>query len=373
MIRDDFAAGGGWDEGLRLLGLTDVIGVELDRWACETAIAAGHLRVRSDVRTVDPVHWASADGYVASPPCTSFSAAGKGAGRAVLPAIVAAARAVAAGADVPEDVGGDATTALILQPVRQVRDLRPRWVALEQVPACLPIWEECARLFRLWGYEASTAVLCAADFGVPQTRRRAFLVARLDGPALLPEPTHSEHPADGLFGTTLPWVSMAAALGWNGEVEYQRGAGMLERSGPRPNRPTTSRSRSNGRGRLRGGCGPNLIFHPAVLVRRTNSRGPGGTVVPTVGVSINRPAPTLTAKSGGQWLVSPADPWTLNPGATPTQPITVEDAATLQGFRADYPWQGSKTARFQQVGNAVPPPLAAAVIAALLGIERSAS
>lgn len=42
--------------------------------------------------------------------------------------------------------------------------------------------------------------------------------------------------------------------------------------------------------------------------------------------------------------------------------ISVEEAAILQGFRRDYPFQGTRSAKFQQVGNAVPPPLAAAVL-----------
>ncbi len=45
-IIDLFAGPGGWSEGLRLLGLTD-IGIELDPWACATRAAAGHLTLQS--------------------------------------------------------------------------------------------------------------------------------------------------------------------------------------------------------------------------------------------------------------------------------------------------------------------------------------
>lgn len=46
--------------------------------------------------------------------------------------------------------------------------------------------------------------------------------------------------------------------------------------------------------------------------------------------------------------------------------VSVGEAARLQGFPWEYPWQGSNTAQFQQIGNAVPPQLAHAVIAALV-------
>jgi DNA (cytosine-5)-methyltransferase 1 len=47
--------------------------------------------------------------------------------------------------------------------------------------------------------------------------------------------------------------------------------------------------------------------------------------------------------------------------------ITVQEAAVLQSFPAGYPWQGTKTAQFTQVGNAIPPLLALHVLAEASG------
>lgn len=45
--------------------------------------------------------------------------------------------------------------------------------------------------------------------------------------------------------------------------------------------------------------------------------------------------------------------------------LSPPQAALVQGFPTDYPWQGTKSQQFQQIGNAVPPPLARAVLSAL--------
>lgn len=77
-----FSGPGGSTLGLKWAGIEDVTGVEWDASAVATARAAGHTVIRADVTTLDPVEVAG-DGSLllqASPPCQSFSAAGKAGG-----------------------------------------------------------------------------------------------------------------------------------------------------------------------------------------------------------------------------------------------------------------------------------------------------
>lgn len=72
---------------------------------------------------------------------------------------------------------------------------------------------------------------------------------------------------------------------------------------------------------------------------------------------LDQPAFTMTGKCG-------RNRWEWPDGST--RNLTVEEASLLQGFPPDYPWYGGSTSRQQQVGDVVPPRLAAAILRPLL-------
>lgn len=224
LVIEGFAGPGGWSTGLRWAGFTGTAaGIEKDRDACRSAIAAGHLRIQADGATYPLGHLAGkVIGLIMSPPCPTFSSAGDGAGKVDLPNVLSLIDDFAAGRDSSAYEWADERSRLTAEPMRYVVALRPRWIALEQVPPVLPIWQYLAARLRDLGYHAWCGVLSAETYGVPQTRKRAILVASLDGPVGPPAPTHQAYVSGreaetepDLFGDPLPPpVSMAQALGW---------------------------------------------------------------------------------------------------------------------------------------------------------------
>jgi DNA (cytosine-5)-methyltransferase 1 len=407
LVLELFAGAGGASLGLQRAHPHALhVGIENDEVTCRTRRAAGLLTIRADVAEYPTEPFAGKVwGLWASPPCPDFSPAGRRRG-----------------------LSGD-TGHLIFQVPRWVHAVRPEWLACEQVNDRIPLdwWRTFAEEFRTLGYHVWVGVLCAADFGVPQERYRAILMASLRGPVTPPQRTHAEYPTFDLFGnSTLPWVSMAEGLGWGmtdrpcmtvtsggtrtGGAEpirsrdllikrereivgYRRvrGEGMTERHGLRRVHPSdepaptiTSKARSD------------------ELVLNTRQKSLlGGSRTVDYKRSAQRPSPTLTAQAGGFWQWErPAttvcgDPRIPAPGyrtgtqrsltpavsaakaaageqtGTEAVKLTIRDALLLQGFPEDYPVRGSRTKQFEQVGNAVPPALAQAIAAALDAIKEA--
>lgn len=286
-VLDLFAGVGGWDLPLVDLGFTP-LGLDIDRGVMATRQAAGLRTLNEDVAAGYPGDYAFVDVVVGSPPC---------------PALSQSNRRGEVGLDTP---GGR----LVYEPLRYIEVIRPRFVALEQVTAALPVWRETAARLEEVGYATVTGEVNAADYGVGQARRRAVLLASREVATLtLPDPTHAAGGED-LFGRR-PWVTMAEAL---------------EGLGPFDLRHTET--------------GPYLTsdrLHPWCYERPATTVTSAGRV----------PAPGYRQHDQRQF------------GAG-TVRLTLEQAARLQSFPDAYPWR--PPAAHRQIGNAIPPLLAQALL-----------
>lgn len=323
---DLFSGARGWGVGALALGIK-TLGVEIEADAVDTSEAAEFFTAQGDVRKWGPADFPDAEGLIASPPCQTFAVSGLSAGQRAMSNVFDALAELVWFGRLRYDAFADERTGLVLEPLRWVRTAHKahkpyRWIVLEQVPQVLPIWERMAAVLRGYGYSVATGNLDAEAYGVPQTRRRAFLVARLDGEATLPLPTHSRfhrRRQDTLDEHMSRWVSMADTLGWNRDdlIGFPRKADRRDRI-----------SIGDGEYRLRD-------LRPAEY-----------------------PAWSVTGK---------ARSWTRFDALGNRFRVSLSEAAQLQTFPADYPWAGERTNQFQQVANAIPPVLARAVLAAALG------
>ncbi len=163
---DIFCGGGGSSAGARAAGVELVGAVDMCPVATETYrdnfplahVETGRLenisisQIRNKVGSVDIL--------LASPECTNHTPA-KG--------------------SAPRD---EASRATAMHAVEYARAFRPRWVVLENVVNMRP-WSrygELKRELQGLGYHLGEQVLNASDYGVPQSRRRLFLVGDLKGP-----------------------------------------------------------------------------------------------------------------------------------------------------------------------------------------------
>ncbi|WP_049987952.1 DNA cytosine methyltransferase [Halobellus rufus] len=337
-VLDLFCGGGGLSEGFLQAGYDVVAGVDAnaDFLATYEHNHEDALAIQADLGEVGPeeffaehpVERDEIDVVIGGPPCKGFSIAGH---------------------RDPDDernylVGNFIDFVEFVQPAAFVMENVPGIKSMEGGDTLRAILEGFERA----GYEKPAyETLNAADYGVPQNRRRVIFQGRRDGSRpTYPERTHGPSKQATLTGKRLePYVTVEDALLDRGTTgESQRPIEEL------PNHDETD--------------------HSAEMVERIAEVEPGDSLYESYGDSwrrLPRDEPSITIKE--------------NHNAPFIHPVedrvgTVRECAILQSFPDDYVFQGPKSTQLKVVGNAVPPGLSKAIAEALaedLAAMRQAS
>jgi len=342
---DLFCGAGGFSRGMRDAGLTCLGGVDFDATACETYAKNHGLALEADARELTAAALLARltggvrpDVIVASPPCQSISACGASADRvveadALWREAVRLARDVGAHAVVVENVSRFATK----------RDARGRTLASATESA-----------MRAAGFSSVTTLhLDAADFGVPQRRRRAFVVGVRVAAAASPPRLRLVILGDSQKRTVADIIMSAAEV----EASVERHAYDVRMSAAKC-----------AYYRARAAARPDYVRFvdlkkPALTMRAgyLKSRGSEALVATDAAGEACDPAAAFAAVGGNSKQTKRG-----RGRAVGMRMFTVEEAAAIQGFPSDFVFLGCAGAKYRQIGNAVAPPVAAAIGRALV-------
>jgi DNA (cytosine-5)-methyltransferase 1 len=270
----------------------------------------------------------------------------------------------------------DKRNQMLLAFVRLVKELRPKWFVMENVPGLthsnnLELLAEILKLLQgIKGYRVASDVLLAADYGVPQFRYRLFLIGtRTDAPIRFPTATH--HPIDKGIGSTKldtsnRYLTVADAIRDLADIKPAEGtqpdlmqdreklvANHICRNITPINRKRIASVRSGHDWR---DIPIKLLPERYFITRSCDQKGSYGRL------AWDWPAYTVTNAS----LNITAGAFTH---PTHDRCLSVREVARLQSFGDEYVFQGSVVAQYRQVGNAVPQLMAKAVAETILNVH----
>lgn len=355
---DLFAGAGGLSLGFEQAGFDVAAAVEVDPIHCATHLynlpdckvlcRSVALVTGAEIREAAGIGDRDIDAVFGGPPCQGFSMIGK--------------RAL-----------DDPRNSLVHQFVRLVTELRPKYFVFENVPGLTvgqhrSFLAELVASFAEAGYAVVNPyrVLSAVDYGVPQSRRRLFLLGARIG---LPQPEYPEGrpprvsvrealddlPKVSAFPSLLETDSVEAAHGAETEYSSRLRGSVLDpddysyrRKWDRGMLTSSRRTVHTDRSRARFERTEPGRVEPVSRFLRLDPNGLCNTL--RAGTNSERGAFTSARP------IHPFD----------ARCITVREAARLHSYPDWFRFHGTKWHGFRQVGNSVPPLLARAVAASIV-------
>lgn len=189
-LMDLFAGAGGFTQGFVQAGFVPIFAVENDEDAAATYNANfGSHCLTDDINDIKS--FPSADVIIGGPPCQGFSNLGS-------------------------HIPNDPRNQLWRHFVRAVEQAHPLVFVVENVPPLLRSEEgqELIRETQALGYQVEGKILNAADYGVPQTRKRTIIIGTRIGHLRFPQPTHVHPKKRDLTTAHLSdWTTVRQAIG----------------------------------------------------------------------------------------------------------------------------------------------------------------
>lgn len=380
-VLDTFAGAGGFSLGFKLAGAKVVGAIEVDSWACETfqfnhpesIVMQGDIKAITDEEIVNAFGKFNVDIILGGPPCQGFSICNKNNGDFK-----------------------DPRNSLFEEFIRVGRLLKPKIMIMENVPNLIKARTENKELvvdiikneLKNIGYHVEYRIVDAADYGVPQIRKRLAIIAskiKLENP--FPKKTHAILNTPDLFESELKSCpTLWDAISDMPDIEAREGAEEADYSKPPQNE--YQRLLRNGASKL---FNHKAMNHSSRVVERFASMSCGDSIsdVPKHLRPLRRNSSEFSEKvydqnnrrmhPDRQCHTVPASFYANFVHPYKDRNFTAREGARIQSFPDWYVFKGKPTVvsqkllqregrleekhlgQYNQIGNAVPPLMAKAI------------
>lgn len=329
-VIDLFCGAGGLSYGFERAGFDVLLGIDNDAAALKT-FEFNHKNSKSICGDITQITYGDVkrligdveiDVIVGGPPCQGMSLSG------------------------PRKFN-DPRNKLYLSFIRLVKEIQPKVFIIENVPGLVTLFggeikDSIIEEFRNLGYNIEYKILCSADYGVPQARRRVVFAGYKKGKFDYPAVNKKQVSCDEALSDLPPLTDTTGESDMPYQTEPQSGYQKLmrARSGSVRNHIAARHSENVKNTIALIPPGGNYKALPEDYESTRNFH------VAWTRFPYDRPAPTIDTGHRHHFHYK----YNRVP--------TVRECARIQSFPDDFIFIGNKTQQFRQVGNAVPPLMA---------------